>query len=301
MNTECSIAFECQLQPRQRGKRPKARSPTGEAVLRPLGLSDDAGSSVPLLAGAVKSDLAIDNNRHEFIALSVLELNDLMTAASQLCPSARRLRILLYSLVLVAVDTECDGPQTLTTCAAYRCRLAFHGNRTGGHRLRGDRLQDLCVNHWLMLRKLGVTNCRQINLPCLVRESIQQMQCERFGIQEHLPLLESNLPFLWIACFHELFCGVTGKHHGKVFRSLPGNAEHTGKYIVRDFNCVPLNLWIVLELCHRHVQSWQYDLLECQPGAFRLIHSNLGIGSVVVACNLQNSVGTQVGDAEGVL
>ena len=24
MNTECSIAFECQLQPRQRGKRPKA-------------------------------------------------------------------------------------------------------------------------------------------------------------------------------------------------------------------------------------------------------------------------------------
>jgi hypothetical protein len=41
-------------------QRPKARSPTGEAVLRTLGLSDDAGPLVPLLAGAVKSDLAIE-------------------------------------------------------------------------------------------------------------------------------------------------------------------------------------------------------------------------------------------------
>jgi hypothetical protein len=72
-----------------------------------------AGPLVPLLAAAVKSDLAIDNNRHEFITLSILELHDLMTAASQLSPSARLLQILLYGLVLVAVDTECCDPQTL--------------------------------------------------------------------------------------------------------------------------------------------------------------------------------------------
>src|SRR5271165_2931974 len=67
--------------------------------------------SGPLLASTVECDLAINNDRHEPVAFCVLELHDLMTAASQLSPSARFLRILLDCLVLVAVDTECGGFQ----------------------------------------------------------------------------------------------------------------------------------------------------------------------------------------------
>jgi pimeloyl-ACP methyl ester carboxylesterase len=44
------------------------------------------------LATTVKRNLAIDHNRHELVALGVLELHDLMTAAGQLSPSTRLFR-----------------------------------------------------------------------------------------------------------------------------------------------------------------------------------------------------------------
>src|SRR5271157_6658018 len=53
------------------------------------------GPSRPLLASTVKRNFAIHHNRHEPITFCVLELHDLTTAASQLSPSARFLRILL--------------------------------------------------------------------------------------------------------------------------------------------------------------------------------------------------------------
>ena len=70
--------------------------------------------SLPLLGSTVIIDLAIYNNRHEPVALCVLELHDLMTAASQLSPSARLLRVLLDRLVMVALNTECGGFQMLS-------------------------------------------------------------------------------------------------------------------------------------------------------------------------------------------
>src|SRR5271157_229471 len=74
--------------------------------------------SGPLLASTVECDLAINNDRHEPVAFCVLELHDLTTAASQLSPSARFLRILLDGFVFVALNTECGGFQMLSTCAA---------------------------------------------------------------------------------------------------------------------------------------------------------------------------------------
>src|SRR5664280_2612425 len=94
--------------------------------------------SGPFLARAVERDIDID--RHEFVALGVLELHDLMTAASQLSPSARFLRILLDGFIFVALNTECGGFQMLSTCSADRCGYPAHANRSTGHQLRGDRL-----------------------------------------------------------------------------------------------------------------------------------------------------------------
>src|SRR5271165_5965649 len=77
--------------------------------------------SGPFLASAVERDLAINNDRHEPVAFCILELHDLMTAASQLSPSARLIRILLDGFVFLAFDTECGDLQMLSTCAADRC------------------------------------------------------------------------------------------------------------------------------------------------------------------------------------
>ena len=94
---------------------------------------------VPLLASAVERDLAINNDRREPVAFCVLELHDLMTAASQLSPSARLLRILLNGFVLVPLNTEFGGFQMLPTCTADGCGYPAHANRSAGHQLRGDR------------------------------------------------------------------------------------------------------------------------------------------------------------------
>src|SRR5664280_2366195 len=92
------------------------------------------------------------DNRHESITFCVLELHDLMTAASQLSPSARFLRILLDGFIFVALNTECGGFQMLSTCAADGCGYPAHANRSTGHQLRGDRLQGLGLYHWFTPR-----------------------------------------------------------------------------------------------------------------------------------------------------
>src|SRR5664280_1481703 len=71
-------------------------------------------ASGPFLASTVERDLAIDNDRHEPVAFCVLELHNLMTATSQLSPSARFLRILLDGFIFVALNTECGGFQMLS-------------------------------------------------------------------------------------------------------------------------------------------------------------------------------------------
>jgi hypothetical protein len=101
-----------------------------------------------MLASTVERDLAIDNNRHESITFCVLELHDLMTAASQLSPSARFLRILLDGFIFVALNTECGGFQMLSTCSADGCGSPAYANRSTGHQLRGDRLKGLGLYHW---------------------------------------------------------------------------------------------------------------------------------------------------------
>src|SRR5271157_2722882 len=78
----------------------------------------DMGSSGPLLASTVKRNFAIHHNRHEPVIFCVLELHDLTTAASQLSPSARFLRILLNGLVFVSFDCERRSSQVLPTRSA---------------------------------------------------------------------------------------------------------------------------------------------------------------------------------------
>src|SRR5271166_3050934 len=109
-------------------------------------------ASGPLLASTVECDLAIDNDRHEPVALCVLELHDLTATPRQLPPSAGLLRVLFDCLVLVAVDTECGGFQKLPTCAADRCGYPAYVNRSAGHQLRGDRLKGLGLYHWFTPR-----------------------------------------------------------------------------------------------------------------------------------------------------
>src|SRR5271165_2386286 len=97
-------------------------------------------ASGPFLASTVESDFAIDNDRHEPVAFCVLELHDLMTAASQLSPSARFLRILLDGFIFVTLNTECGGFQMLSTCAADGYGFSAHVHGRTRHQLRGDRL-----------------------------------------------------------------------------------------------------------------------------------------------------------------
>src|SRR5208283_4063706 len=94
----------------------------------------------PFLASAVERDLAINNDRHEPVAFCILELHDLMTAASQLPPSARFLRVLLDGFVLVTLNTECGGFQMLSTRAADGCGFVAYAYGRINHHLRGDRL-----------------------------------------------------------------------------------------------------------------------------------------------------------------
>ncbi len=105
------------------------------------------------MLSAVECDLAINNDRYEPVAFCVLELHDLMTAASQLSPSARFLRILLDGLVLVILNTECDGFQMLSTCAADGRGYARLANPEYlAHQFRGDRLKGLGLYHWFAPR-----------------------------------------------------------------------------------------------------------------------------------------------------
>ena len=77
--------------------------------------------SRPLFAGAVKRNLAINDNCHELIALDVLELHHLMTAPRQLPPAAGLLGILLDRPVFVVSDSErAIYPYALATCSLDR-------------------------------------------------------------------------------------------------------------------------------------------------------------------------------------
>jgi hypothetical protein len=58
------------------------------------------------LDSAVKRNLAIDDNRHELIALYIFELHHLMTAPRQLPPAAGLLGILLDGPVFVTLNAE---------------------------------------------------------------------------------------------------------------------------------------------------------------------------------------------------
>ena len=101
------------------------------------------GLSSPLFASTVKRNFAIHHNRHEPVIFCVLELHDLTTAARQLPPSARFLRVLFDGLVLVTIDTECGGFQMLSACASDGRGFTAHVHGRTHHQLRGDQLKVL--------------------------------------------------------------------------------------------------------------------------------------------------------------
>ena len=95
---------------------------------------------MPLLACTVERDLAIDHDSHEFVALRVLDLDDLMTAAGQLSPSARLLGVLLDCLVCMPINSKCCDSQPLTTCSPDGYGLTVHAYGCTRHQLSRDRL-----------------------------------------------------------------------------------------------------------------------------------------------------------------